>query len=1435
MLLSSVSLFSPKVICVITSMPFYRAMRRYLRQLYSLSLSSLPVPLEFYISSIVSKIPLPVPGGRPFHVVQDISLISSASKPMAPIKFDLPSSRSFPHVDLDFAAPLRCLSVEKLLLVFTLMLREAKLVFTCSSHTLLTETMETLKALLFPLTWSSPFISRLPYTLAGYLGALGGYMIGLQIQEEENCDLLPVLTSDDESPAHTSSTFKRHGRGQWARHLIRGTFIVDLTKNVILEFDGENEVVMLPSKAAAILKTLPPGPKRRLEAALHKIATEYKIGPQVTALEQFDSAFDFFPYVEGDITEAQWDRFPTAELRDAFMVYMIDVLGNYAKYMISPIALGLGDGASEFRTFKESFYVEEYLAVSNEYNMKHLTELLLETQMFSVLIQQRNEACNPCLVFYERAAALLRLLGLQAGGHGALVKPSAFSAVTGNYSSKFVLELPVPLYRLLLAYETYIQLDPSTKEKVLQLSNGTGATSGSLSPSSSWSMRSAVPDSTKLYNALVYISTHLLGDVNTLASSPVAVGANYDAEALETVDIDSFRDRALGAVTMSGPTSHRIETEATTVEVDASGRFVYSKQWPLLNHELIRLHATSFIHPKVNAICERREKVLTLKEDMSALLRLPEDRYYKNKQGMVTIDESIEHVNNDVYILYDLVCEIANVSITMLSLRSLLKGNNSSVQELLQVLGVIAQLEDRNIVDLVDENVLRCVVFVCSRFIANKEVFTPIFRDIAVSLCDSVITDKRDNNVLAVDPLLYGFFHQVVANFNPKHNKKELVLGCVDNFTYLEEIGATWLLLKCSKFKHSILTPSAPNSPAPTSRVTEVSDRDSSMDSGNSSTWSSMFTSRSKTSTAMPDTASKAQRSKLAGASKIVLEALALSKSSGMMSFLCHKPSSLTHCNQSPRDTFGSDLDDATERARQRILALFKNAETPSALYDGIGSLSSMLTVGGVTKERGMSDDSLSNHSLSTLSISSPVSPAGFRRPSKAGTISSLMKKGFGISQVSTMPDLHIASTVKAITRPSAHAVSKSPEAIQIRDDEYDVRRSPSTAIESEGGFFEDDGEGEDDEDNEDIQESSAVDSVNQSYEVEEVRPSNVVDAAAIQGMIQAHLDTQLKATARVIAIVSKATCQECSLALLDEETMYYLHMNESYKVRSGDANPKIPNSSCAITCPRCNTELVPRLLVSCYEKSAADEVVASWSKSVDYLSPYVLRRKLELLVESEGISAIACDFLAANHPGIYWSCQWYSCRINVPSGLYAASAESNGPIVIGWNEVLVEKQVRAVLGERVAASALDPVFQLQDILPYATPMQIEEVYQGLDRLEFSFRDLIIAVTLYERSKHDSAAGKSTYVAVPHESIIGRNVYVTALTIAHYYDMLKGVSRDSPTAKGNQFERLYLESIRSGEFTLQDIQLMQLSPEHLLQNIPNKSVPILRVGLGFLF
>jgi len=131
------------------------------RLLPRVKLYSLFLTLSFYVPSNT--------GGRPFHVTLDVALISYTSKPMAPIEFSLPDTSSFPLMDVDFAAPLRCFSVENVLLLFALMLKECKLLFVCESNTMLTECMETMRALLFPLDWSSCFVPRLPNALLGEL------------------------------------------------------------------------------------------------------------------------------------------------------------------------------------------------------------------------------------------------------------------------------------------------------------------------------------------------------------------------------------------------------------------------------------------------------------------------------------------------------------------------------------------------------------------------------------------------------------------------------------------------------------------------------------------------------------------------------------------------------------------------------------------------------------------------------------------------------------------------------------------------------------------------------------------------------------------------------------------------------------------------------------------------------------------------------------------------------------------------------------------------------------------------------------------------------------------------------------------------------------------------------------------------------------------
>ncbi|KAG6922400.1 DENN domain-containing protein 4B-like, partial [Chelydra serpentina] len=52
------------------------------------------------------------------------------------------------------------------------------------------------------------------------------------------------------------------------------------------------------------------------------------------------------------------------------------------------------------------------------------------------------------------------------------------------------------------------------------------------------------------------------------------------------------------------------------------------------------------------------------------------------------------------------------------------------------------------------------------------------------------------------------------------------------------------------------------------------------------------------------------------------------------------------------------------------------------------------------------------------------------------------------------------------------------------------------------------------------------------------------------------------------------------------------------------------------------------------------------------YLSPLVLRKELESLLENEGSDFLAQPELAASHPIIFWNLVWYFRRLGLPSNL---------------------------------------------------------------------------------------------------------------------------------------------------------------------------------------
>jgi hypothetical protein len=218
--------------------------------------------------------------------------------------------------------------------------------------------------------------------VSGLLQAPGGFMIGIHVPCESGLSRTAAFLRD------------LHG----CRSLVAGTYVVDLTANTIAQYSGRSYDRLDHTRVDNLLKVLPFGPKFRLQLVLKKIATEFSIGPQAINLGEFDSAFEL-QSAEGLVNAEKWETFPTLQVRDAFFAFLIDFLGDYSRYILPPSE---DLAADSYRTFQEEFAIAQYVEYADK-TSRGTMELLLETQMFSALIQRRNEGRHQGLVFFERA------------------------------------------------------------------------------------------------------------------------------------------------------------------------------------------------------------------------------------------------------------------------------------------------------------------------------------------------------------------------------------------------------------------------------------------------------------------------------------------------------------------------------------------------------------------------------------------------------------------------------------------------------------------------------------------------------------------------------------------------------------------------------------------------------------------------------------------------------------------------------------------------------------------------------------------------------------------------------------------------------------------------------------------------------------------------
>lgn len=220
--LGSTELFIPKALCLLSHYAFFDTFKTFLRQLYRISQTETrPLPIERYITNLVMEVPLP-PQGR-------IRVVAPIGDDCCEISRPRPNDHPGEMVPAaSFRALFQCLAISDVLLVFSWLVVEARVMLVSRRWSILTPVAEALKALLFPLEWEFTYIPVLPASMVDVIHAPVPYLIGVHTD----------LVGDTPPP---------------------GTVMVDLDTSTVTEIrdDSEEPQVLppLPRKEAIKLQT----------------------------------------------------------------------------------------------------------------------------------------------------------------------------------------------------------------------------------------------------------------------------------------------------------------------------------------------------------------------------------------------------------------------------------------------------------------------------------------------------------------------------------------------------------------------------------------------------------------------------------------------------------------------------------------------------------------------------------------------------------------------------------------------------------------------------------------------------------------------------------------------------------------------------------------------------------------------------------------------------------------------------------------------------------------------------------------------------------------------------------------------------------------------------------------------------------------------------
>ena len=126
-------------------------MSGFLRNIYHISLSSAPMPLERYAINFLKEVPLP-PSGR-----VDVRYFMPNNVKMT---ISRPPPNKLPMADFSYRPLFSCLSVENIIIIFQCLCAELTVCICSDNLSLLTPVQEGFLSFLFPLVWQGTVDQR---------------------------------------------------------------------------------------------------------------------------------------------------------------------------------------------------------------------------------------------------------------------------------------------------------------------------------------------------------------------------------------------------------------------------------------------------------------------------------------------------------------------------------------------------------------------------------------------------------------------------------------------------------------------------------------------------------------------------------------------------------------------------------------------------------------------------------------------------------------------------------------------------------------------------------------------------------------------------------------------------------------------------------------------------------------------------------------------------------------------------------------------------------------------------------------------------------------------------------------------------------------------------------------------------------------------------